>query len=374
MQSEKSMYFNSLNGLRFFAILMVLLEHWLPEFIKFPTGHLGVVLFFVLSGFLISRILFLHAEDLGNKTQTKVQKIVNFVARRSLRIFPIYFLVIFLGIFFNIQPIRTISPWFIFYLPNLYIILNQQWIGVWDHFWTLAVEEQYYLFFPFIVFSISSNHYPRLLIGMICLGFISRLSFFLYFSDEFVEENWFLNYVNPISALDSFGLGGLLAYLHLYKKDTFDKIASDNFALIFLIFLCFCNFFLDENSQFQHNNIYSSVFEISFFAYFSFFLVAKVSSETNYMLTKILMFKPLMYLGQISYGLYVYHNFIYNYYHLENNTLWWYFLRKVPTEYQGMINFTPLLFLLNFLILVVVASLSWYLIEKPINRLKNKFD
>jgi peptidoglycan/LPS O-acetylase OafA/YrhL len=180
--------------------------------------------------------------------------------------------------------------------------------------------------------------------------------------------------VNPISALDSFGLGGLLAYLHLYKKDTFDKIASDNFALIFLIFLCFSNFFLDENSQFQHNNIYSSVFEISFFAYFSFFLVAKVSSETNYMLTKILMFKPLMYLGQISYGLYVYHNFIYNYYHLENNTLWWYFLRKVPTEYQGMINFTPLLFLLNFLILVVVASLSWYLIEKPINRLKNKFD
>jgi peptidoglycan/LPS O-acetylase OafA/YrhL len=333
-----------------------------------------VVIFFVLSGFLISRILFLNAEDLRNKSHTKNQKIFNFVVRRSLRIFPIYFLIIFLGIIFNIQPIRTIFQWFIFYLPNFYVIFHQHWIGVWDHFWSLAVEEQYYLFFPFIIFSISFDSYVKLLVGMICLGFISRLSFFLFLPGNFVEQNWFLNYVNPISVLDSFGFGGVLAYLHLYRKEVFDKIASNNFAIIFMMVLCLLNFFLDENSKFQHNNIFSTVFERSFITFFSFFLVAKVASESNFQVSKLLNLKPLVYLGQISYGLYAYHNFIYNYYHLEKNTLWWYLQRKIPIEYLELINFTPLLFILNFLLLVIVSSVSWHLIENPINRLKNKFE
>jgi peptidoglycan/LPS O-acetylase OafA/YrhL len=374
MQNSKSVYFNQLNGLRFIAILFVLLEHWLPDLIHFPTGHLGVVIFFVLSGFLITRILIINANDNEKSNFSKFQKIIHFVIRRALRIFPIYFLVIFLGIIFNIEPIRKLFPWFIFYVPNLYIIIHKHWIGVWDHFWTLAVEEQYYLFSPFILFSISSNQYVKLLLGMICLGFISRLSFFLFLPDNYVEANWFVNYVNPISALDSFGLGGLLAYLHIYQNEKFQKIASSKLPLIALALLCFISYFLDENSTFQHNNIYSAVLEITLFAYFSFFLVAKVAQDKNVYFRKILCFRPFNFLGQISYGLYVYHNFVYNFYHFEKNTLWWYFTRKMPISYQQLINFVPLKFILNFIILVIISSLSWFLIEKPFNNLKNKFD
>jgi peptidoglycan/LPS O-acetylase OafA/YrhL len=99
-----------------------------------------------------------------------------------------------------------------------------------------------------------------------------------------------------------------------------------------------------------------------------------LASESNLQLSKLLNLKPLVYLGQISYGLYAYHNFIYNYYHLEKNTLWWYLQRKIPIEFLELINFTPLLFILNFMLLVIVSSLSWHLIENPINRLKNKFE
>ena len=145
MNLDKHIYFNQLNGLRFIAILLVLLEHWLPESIHYPTGHLGVVIFFVLSGFLITRILIINSIDPSKKQISVFEKIKKFIFRRALRIFPIYFLVIIVGLIVGIEPIRKLFIWFITYTPNFYIITHKSWIGVWDHFWTLAVEEQYYL-------------------------------------------------------------------------------------------------------------------------------------------------------------------------------------------------------------------------------------
>jgi len=271
MELGKNIYFNQLNGLRFVAIFLVLLEHWLPNFISYPTGHLGVVIFFVLSGFLITRILIISSIDPEKRQIGIFQKIRNFVFRRALRIFPIYFLVIIVGLIFDIEPIRKLYHWFFTYTPNFYIIFHKGWIGVWDHFWTLAVEEQYYLIFPFLIFLIKPKNYPHLLVLMIIIGIFSRLSFYLFLPDSFVENYWFLNYVNPISALDSFGIGGGLAYLHIFHRNLFEKISSNNFGLLFLGFLCLVSFYLDENSKNQHNNIFSIVLEITFFVYFSFF-------------------------------------------------------------------------------------------------------
>lgn len=372
MQNVQPVYFKQLNGLRFLAILLVLLEHWLPDLISFPTGHFGVVVFFVISGFLISRILIIKA--LKSNSVSKFKNIQNFIIRRALRIFPIYFLILFLGIIWEIEPIRKVYPWFFSYTPNFYIIFHKTWIGVWDHFWTLAVEEQYYLFFPFFIFFLPFSSYLRLFIVMIVIGFLSRLSFYLFCSGSFIEDYWFINYVNPISALDSFGLGGLLAYLHIFKKDRFDKIARNPIFIWIFVLLSFVSFYLDESSEFKHNNLFSTVMEISLFAYLSFFLVSKIALESTGIFGKILKWRPILYLGQISYGMYVYHNFLFNFYHLEHNTFWWFLVRKLPINYQEFINFVPLRFILNFILLVLVASVSWFFIEKPLNNLKNKFD
>ena len=85
-------YFKQLNGIRFIAVFLVLLDHWLVPILPIPLGHLGVVIFFVLSGFLITRILFLNADEIHRTKSSAWPKIFRFIYRRSLRIFPIYFI------------------------------------------------------------------------------------------------------------------------------------------------------------------------------------------------------------------------------------------------------------------------------------------
>ena len=96
MIEKKELYFDQLNGIRFIAVFLVLLDHWLIPINPFSfLGHLGVVIFFVLSGFLITRILFQNADDYRSNLSSPMAKIVRFIYRRSLRIFPIYFLLMF---------------------------------------------------------------------------------------------------------------------------------------------------------------------------------------------------------------------------------------------------------------------------------------
>lgn len=168
-------HLGGLDGLRGIAILCVLAFHgavyiesgegvdrWLMEVLK--AGWLGVDLFFVLSGFLITGIL------LDTRDTDRFYSI--FFARRFLRIAPLYFLV--LAVIFGILPIvwsfdspevdflRRNQGWFWAYLPNWGFVYhrhafgNADWLWM-DHFWSLAVEEQFYLFWPFVVRRFSSK-------------------------------------------------------------------------------------------------------------------------------------------------------------------------------------------------------------------------
>ena len=94
-QTKKDTYFTQLDGIRFVAVALVLFDHWLAEKNVLPLGHLGVTMFFVLSGFLITRILIeskLKDDKIGRSHWFSVKQ---FIIRRSIRIFPIYFLAIF---------------------------------------------------------------------------------------------------------------------------------------------------------------------------------------------------------------------------------------------------------------------------------------
>lgn len=370
---SKPVYFEQLNGIRFIAVFLVLIDHWLIPVNPFSfLGHLGVVIFFVLSGFLITRILFENADSCRINRSSPIVKIVRFIYRRSLRIFPIYFLLLAVGGIFSLSNFSEIAGWLVSYTPNFYIILHYRWMGVWDHLWSLAVEEQYYLLFPYFVFFISVAKYPRLLIWMLVMGIGSRLGFYLLASHETKESFWMISYVNPLSAIDSFGLGGILAYLYHYKYENFVKLVSRSYFIPLSLFVFFVVLYLSYNAVYTHDNIWAIVFERFFAGLFSFFLIAQAIGSKSWILGRFLTFSWVSYIGQISYGIYLYHNVVLNYYHEKGNTIIGYLTTLLPNLKLELPNFILLKFVLSLFIVICLASFSWFFIEKPINRFKNR--
>ncbi len=152
----KTSYFQQIDGLRFVAIFLVLIAHFATQVgDKFCAGYYGVDLFFVISGFLITNILLKqHGSFTANYK--------NFIGRRILRIFPIYYLTIFILFISNYKPSHDFLFYFLTYTYNyawaaLDIPLNSL-----SHFWSLAVEEQFYLFWPMLILSLKSK--PKILL------------------------------------------------------------------------------------------------------------------------------------------------------------------------------------------------------------------
>ena len=371
-KSSTEIYFKQLNGIRFIAVFLVLLDHWLVPILPIPLGHLGVVIFFVLSGFLITRILFLNADEIENKKSSAWPKIIRFIYRRSLRIFPIYLILLIIGLIFNISNFKELWPWLLTYTPNIYIMLKGQWLGTWDHLWSLAVEEQYYLIFPYFILFLQKKKYVGLFILMICLGISSRLLFYVMAPHDMIEKYWMFSYVNPISAIDCFGLGGLLAYYYHYHFIFFLKIAKNRNLLPISMIGVFISLLLSYYSKNTYDNIWFSVFERIISAIFAYHLIMKALLEKNNYFGKFLENNIVIYLGSISYGIYLYHNLVFNYYHLSGNTIWGYLSNNF--SYLNLLNskLIVLKFFINFLLLIGIASFSWFYIEKPISRLKNR--
>jgi peptidoglycan/LPS O-acetylase OafA/YrhL len=373
MIGKKDIYFDQLNGIRFIAVFLVLIDHWLIPINPFAFfGHLGVVLFFVLSGFLITRILFKSADDYRKNHSGLLVKIFRFIYRRSLRIFPIYFLLLFLGFLFSLSNFRQVWPYLVFYLPNIFIMLKGTWLGIWDHLWSLAVEEQYYLVFPYFVLLLNPRSYKGLFFAMIVLGIGTRLGFALFASHDLKESNWMWWYVNPFSALDCFGIGGILAYLFHYRQADFQSLNYLKLGLAVSIFLFCAVLVLAKYSDYSHDNIWSIIFERLFGALVAFFIIGLSVRNDTWFLSSFLKLRFISYLGQISYGIYLYHNVVMNYFHDSGNTIWYYLKSYLPDFHLELVNFTLYKFLICLIILIGLSSLSWYVIERPINKYKNR--
>jgi peptidoglycan/LPS O-acetylase OafA/YrhL len=140
-----------------------------------PMGERGVDLFFVLSGFLITGILL--------RSRTKPNYFRNFIIRRSLRIFPLYFLSLFLGLlvlplFFHCDALETARSNQIYlwsYTSNLKMSWENQWcFGAFDHFWSLCVEEHFYFIWPAVVLFLPNRRLAALCIGLFFLTGFAR--------------------------------------------------------------------------------------------------------------------------------------------------------------------------------------------------------
>ena len=129
---------------------------------------------------------------------------------------------------------------------------------------------------------------------------------------------------------------------------------------------------LSTHAIYVHDNIWEIVFERFFAGIFAFFLIAQSLGNSTWIFGRFLTLNWVSFLGQISYGIYLYHNVVYNYYHVDGNTIIGYLAKFFPNLSLEMPNFIFLKFGLSILIVISLASLSWFFIEKPINRFKNR--
>ena len=165
----KLSYFPQIDGLRAFAVLAVFISHMLKidPFTDIDMGQAGVILFFVISGLLISHILLKNRIQGEELNAPKRRILFSFYMRRLIRIFPIYYLTIFIVFMIGYSPIQKNLVWVLSYTTNVSQAINGNSYGYAVHLWTLGIEEQFYLFLPFIILFLKKEHIQYILIGLI---------------------------------------------------------------------------------------------------------------------------------------------------------------------------------------------------------------
>jgi len=366
-------HLRQLDGIRFVAVAMVLFDHWMVGRVEgLPLGALGVTIFFVLSGFLITRILLSSKDKLRNQPKGGLGAYLKtFYIRRTLRIFPAYYLTLVVLALVNEPPVREKFAWLALYAANIYIAIYHTWIGTVDHLWSLAVEEQVYLFFPLLLFFVPRRWVPVAALLMI-VGSVA-LRYALYRA----RLPWFIGYVSMPTCLDSFGLGAIMAYGWLYRRDWFVCVFKSSVWLwlsvaVFAAVVVLNNWIAVDLPRDYHSAI-TDVWERLAASVVGFFLIGRGVLGFGGPMKWLLENPVSQYMGRISYGLYLYHNFVFNFYHTQ------------PTHFtvRAWHRITDILPVLNssyvfqfsfFLALTIaLATLSWYLIEKPVNTLKDRF-
>ncbi len=352
-------YIIQLDGLRFFAILSVMIGHWLqwqinrPIINGFPFGN-GVTLFFVLSGYLITDILLKNKIKSIEFALPKMPVIRSFYIRRVLRIFPIYFGTIIFLFLISYKNTREIFPWLATFTSNIYQSLNNVYVGDFNHFWSLAVEEQFYVFWPWLIILIPTKNSEKIIIGLIILSLLTKIYLFTCFPDKWMAQSYF-----TLSCMHALGIGALISYWNIYRKDLiayFTKFTwvSGSMAAYFLIhYIAF----------FSQLNWLHEIIDNILFAIMSAIIINYASKNMfTGILKRIIENKFVVYSGKISYGLYVFHLFVPQFF-------WGFLLPKTGLT----INNKYTAFVVFYLITFIMAHLSWKLMENPINNLKKYF-
>ena len=347
----ENFYFKHLDGIRTIAVLMVIVHHWY----KGSTfgylhlgGAMGVGLFFVLSGFLITNILLKQQADFQSGNGLRRFTILKtFYIRRTLRIFPIYYIYVFALVVFGIGEARDIWPWLFGYAYNILLFLTNNWhSGYVEHLWSLAIEEQYYLVWPALLLFCPRRWNFTLVIGFIGLGVATKS--FLYLQAPASQFSKF-----PLCQFDAFGFGSALALLRL-------KNVKIQFPIIWFLALWALAFFFKFNVfHFYGKSFIGQVvpFYYAGCAVLIYMAVRGIKGPMAWFFN----LRIVNFLGKISYGLYLYHLFIpdltiHIFYHLglPRFHIWW-------------------MYLIYSALTLIVCLLSWYGIEQPINRLKDRF-
>ncbi|MFA6601084.1 MAG: acyltransferase [Candidatus Omnitrophota bacterium] len=376
--SKQHEHVPALDGIRGLAILMVIFHHatylqshqglggWLIKALHMG-GH-GVDLFFVLSGFLITGIL-LDAKDRPNFFR-------NFYGRRTLRIFPLYYLYITFILFllpalvpsmrqppYELAALRQHWPWYYFYLSNFFVAQKGFFAhGGIDITWSLAIEEHFYLLWPLLVSLSDRRHIHRWLLGILSLSVLLR-SLLWAFGTPHLSL-----YVMTFTHLDGICLGAFwAAYLRTREScpDFFRGFARGRLMALSLAVLTalFSMGFLEDNRTFMNTLGY---FVISLF--FVQLLAVTVRENPPEFLRRFFSSGLLRAAGKYSYAMYLVH--------LPICTL----LRRAASSCPSLGFLTApnaasqILFYAAAIALTLAAAMaSWHLLEKHMLKLKKLF-
>ena len=370
-------WFKNLTGLRFIAAAMVIIDHieqarnlfgfkniWKLTGV-YALGDKAVTLFFVLSGFLITYLLVKEKEISQNVS------IKNFYIRRIVRIWPLYYLIVILALF--IIPNFSFFQWpqwseyihynfaakcllFLFILPNINQVIYPA-IPFGNQLWSIGVEEQFYLFWPLIIKYIK---YPLIFLICIVIGMPILVNGLYYISNKNITNNeslkiilnFFKNFLS-LTRIDCMAVGGLASFILFNKKKKIldfiflPIVQIVNFTLLFWVF--YTGFYFNYISNLIHGIIFS-------------ILILNLAANPKSLLR--LEWKPLSYLGKISYGIYMYHPlciflsiklFSFLKYNLDNIYTWIF------------------LYFTTFLITILLAGISYKFFEFPLIKLKYLF-
>jgi peptidoglycan/LPS O-acetylase OafA/YrhL len=368
--TNKKIYFENLDGLRFLCFLLVFIYHTFHNqaelfessqvfhFLKkdiFGNGNLGVNFFFVLSGFLITFLL------MEEKKMNSTINIRNFYIRRILRIWPLYFICVAFG-FFVYQHLVTLVGqdftrkaniyYYLLFISNFDFIQsgapNASMLGV---LWSVAIEEQFYLVWPLILslFPVKQWWIPFSVLIAVSLGF------------RILYDNPVMHEIHTLSCIGDMTIGAFGAWMMQNKrfKSFIEQLPKWQIGILYLLFLLI--FF------FRHELLYSieivRYFERSIVALVILFIILEQTYSVH-SFYKMSSFKRISRLGIITYGLYCLHLIslsatvvILNKLHL-NEQVW-----------QAIFIKTPL----SLALTIIAAHFSYKYFESPFLRLKDRF-
>lgn len=363
-------HFHSLDALRFFAFLKVYLLH-LPIQGEFPIfsfiksgGGIGVSFFFVLSGFLITYLLTFEKKK---ASQINVKR---FFIRRSLRIWPLFYLILIIVYllpfdFKQISGLHMVGGGYdldwkysFFFLENYKMLLldNVPKTSPLSLFWSLCIEEHFYIFWLVCLSLLSLRHYKKFFIFCCLIAYIAR------YLEGFIWDNHMVDSTDLWTNLDFFAWGGLLGFLVAteYEKLTnFIQKISAKFKWCALLFILLIVVFQKYTLPYEPGTIFY-VFRSSIVAIlFTVLIAIFIPQQSNIKIKS----KVLSYLGQISYGLYVYHILIIHVsfqYCIDNQIVLdnWLYL--------------SVFIIWTFILSVIISSLSYFYFEKKFLKIRER--
>lgn len=362
-----------LDGIRAIAFLLVFLLH--TDYLY--VGWVGVQLFFVLSGFLITNILL----DMKEKFAAK-DYFIKFYGRRLLRIFPLYYwfllvmtivTAILLAMNYRVNYMTRFQehlPYAILYVYNFFnasaAYIGESWLI--GHVWSLSVEEQFYIAWPLVILLTPKQHLKTLFFATVILGPVFRIALtYIYRAGlfPFLSNDMPISvYVLPFSHVDAFGFGALITRIEI------PKARPQFFGLLLLLpVLGFASAYLSTGDigvvsalGFQHPlaNSLKQIWGYSYLNYLFALFIYIVAREKAFL--GLLEMRFMRYLGKISYGLYVYHF-----------PVVWFTARIRDFIQMDEVLARFLTLILSSVLLLLIASASYRWFEKPILDLKDRF-
>lgn len=358
-------FYPALDGLRALAITAVLISHFFPERSaiqkSFHWGRFGVLLFFVLSGFLITGLLLRGRDAVARGETTRGAVFRSFVARRALRIAPIYYLVVLLGWAVGYPPIADRVWWHLTYTGNIAMTYFDHRMAQAIHLWSLCVEEQFYLLWPLAVLFFPAKRLATVAFGLVVFSFTYEAVGALH-GRTFEQTHLVLQ-----GCMDALGLGALLAICaHREARGARGGLSAERLSFLAAA-IGAPLFFFAQGYRYQvgltatDDLAYRIPGDIGL-GLASLTLVYLATTRGPSLIRRALELPPVRYVGRISYGIYLYHLF----------------LIPIGRDFARRFDLAELnrgsrMFFLYSATSLLLAALSWWLIEKPINAQKKRF-